>query len=74
MPGVRYNRRFRPANLTMRLSILDQSPIISGFYSRTSDRGNHQLAQAAERLGYSATGSPSIIRLPRSPIPAPKYS
>lgn len=39
--------------LTMRLSVLDQSPIINGHPAKEAIRQTLELARAAEKLGYS---------------------
>jgi luciferase family oxidoreductase group 1 len=50
---VRRARRVHQGVGTLKLSILDQSPIVSGHTPQQAIRETIRLAQAAEKLGYS---------------------
>ena len=56
---------------SMKLSILDQSPIIAGHSAGTGHRGDPQArAPGRSHWAITATGSPSTTPSARSPIPA----
>ncbi len=51
------------------LAVLDLVPVSSGSTAAQALRNSIDLAQAAERFGYAATGSPSTTSIRGSPVP-----
>ena len=56
----------------LRLSVLDQSTVVTGRSPDTSIRESLALAKHCEALGYAATGAPSTTTRPARPAPPRK--
>ncbi len=59
--------------MTLRLSVLDQTPIPDGTTGAGALANTLDLAQHAERLGYHRYWSPSTTAVCRSPARRRKY-
>ena len=56
----------------IRLGVLDQIPIRDGGTAATAINETFELAETTDRLGYSATGWPSITTPVRWHAPRPR--
>jgi hypothetical protein len=57
-----------PDAMAIPISVLDQSPIVSGASPREAIEATIALAKRADELGYARTGAPSIMGCRASPI------
>ena len=57
---------------SLRLSVLDQSPISEGSTGAQALRNTMDLARRTDALGYTATGWPSTMAARCSPARAPR--